>query len=114
MDLGAPVLDVEQSVTSDATTKPDATISSDSSSSTTTSSSSSTTTAQTATESIVSGGVVTADGYDPIVITKCENCASSSSASRGIYNPEIGIVGDRGEIQNVNSKQVIVQQEKEL
>ena len=73
MDLGAPVLDVEQSVTSDATTKPEATIGSGSSS-TTTSSSSSTTVAQTATESIVSGGVVTAAGYDPIVITTCDNC----------------------------------------
>lgn len=49
MDLGAPILDVQASTVSSATTS---------------SSSSSR-----KVESIISGGVVTAPGYDPIVIT---------------------------------------------
>jgi hypothetical protein len=100
MDLGAPVLDVAQSVTSDATTKAEATISSDvsSSTSTTTSTSSEETEQESATESIISGGVVTADGYDPIVIT--EGYATTEETEREVYIPDVSIVEDRTIIEN--------------
>ena len=99
MDLGAPLLDVEQSVTSDATTRPEATVSADSS--------------DEALEaiavaeaeiyadddddeevvnsepvSIISGGVVEAEGFDPIVITLVSDREDDSDGSLAIVESD--------------------------
>ena len=109
MDLGAPVLDVAQSVTSDATTKAEATISSDDSTSTTTTTSTSSESVEqeTATESIISGGVVTAEGYEPIVIT-AGYATADQETEREVYIPDVSIVEDKTIIENMINTQFTV------
>lgn len=75
MDLGAPILDVEVAVS-----KAD-----DTSSATSSSSSSSNTRAK-----IISGGVVTAAGYEPITITKSVNTASTQTVN--VWEPNLDVV----------------------
>lgn len=75
MDLGAPILDVEVAVS-----KAD-----DTSSATSSSSSSSSTRAK-----IISGGVVTAAGYEPITITKSVNTAASQTVN--VWEPNLDVV----------------------
>jgi len=89
IDLGAPVLDVEATVTSDATTKPEASISTTSSeedlaealNTVIETTSEVLAEEESEVESIVSGGVVTAEDYDPIVITIVESSSSEASES---------------------------------
>lgn len=74
MDLGAPILDVQASVTSD--------------------SSSASASSSAPPVSIVTGGVVTAPGFDPIVITNTGSSSSSGGAdgSKEVFIPTVPIV----------------------
>jgi hypothetical protein len=74
MDLGAPILDVEVAVSKAADTSSD------------TSSSSSTSTRS----SIISGGVVTAAGYEPITITKSVNTGAGQTVN--VWEPNLDVV----------------------
>lgn len=91
MDLGAPILDVQAS-----------TVSSDTSSSSTSS---------TKVEKIISGGVVTAQGYDPIVLT---NSAQTQEQQESEFVPDIPIMQVDTmnyvyENQTVNKDQIVEQ-----
>lgn len=71
MNLGAPILDVQASVVSSEVT------------------SSNLATSTPAVTRIISGGVVTAPGYDPIVIT---NVAQAEEVVGGVFVPDIPIM----------------------
>lgn len=71
MNLGAPILDVQASVTSD-------------------SSSSSSSSSQPV--SIVTNGVVTAPGFDPIIITNSGSSSNSASGGKEVFIPTVPIV----------------------
>lgn len=70
MNLGAPILDVQAIITSDSET----------------SSSSS------APVSIVSNGVVTAPGFDPIVITSTGSNSNAASGGKEVFIPTVAII----------------------
>jgi len=74
MDLGAPILDVRATVTRDSATE--------------------TATSAAPPVSIVSGGVVTAPGFDPIVITATgsSNSAGGAGGSKEVFIPTVPIV----------------------
>jgi hypothetical protein len=149
IDLGAPVLDVEQQVTNDETTREEATVSttSDETSLAETFVSTSSTTSADAesedeeVESIVSGGVVTAENYDPIVITVVASStesesetdtveSSSESATAGtyytrdsegniqadqeVYIPDVEILEEIEIVENEIRTQITVEQEVTL
>jgi len=71
MDLGAPILDVQATVTSD----------SESSSS-----------SSAAPVSIVSNGVVTAPGFDPIVITSTGSNSNAATGGKEVFIPTVPII----------------------
>ena len=70
MNLGAPILDVAV----------------------TTSSSTTSSTEDTPAESVISGGVVSAKGYDPVVLTKTTANQNGGSTSAGAFVPKIPIM----------------------
>lgn len=69
MDLGAPILDAQASLTKASDT--------------------SSATAAKSIVKIISGGVVTAPGYDPIVLT---NTAASDESQESVFIPDIPIM----------------------